>query len=165
MDRRHIAAGGLLLVGTLIGGSTFVLGSGAAIQNLSVDVILNDDFAGDVPQGDVTACTGVGIPPDQLVITLEGAVDDHWSGWVPSTITYELDIRLGAQTRTRTLTMSDGGYRRINSFVTFPDNESLTPSDRATVTVSLLHDGNTVETVSRTTPVTAQNLTCADSEG
>lgn len=168
MDWRHIIAGGLLVVVALIGGSTFLSGNGAtgaAIEDLSVTVILNDDFSGDIPQGTPNTCTGVGIPPDQLVVTFEGAVNDASSGWIPTSITYELAVRLGPHTATRTLNMSDGGYRQLNSFVTFPDEESFASGDRVTVNVSLRDGGDMVDMVIRTTPVAAQNLTCAEAAG
>lgn len=168
MDWRHIVAGGLLVTGALIGGSAFLSGdggTGAAVEDLSVTVILNDDFSGDIPQGTPSTCTGVGIPPNQLVVTFEGAVNDASSGWIPTSITYELAIRLGPHTATRTLNMSDGGYRRLNSFVMFQDQESFASGDRVTVNVSLRDDGDIVDTVTRTTPVTAQNLTCAEAAG
>lgn len=165
MDWRHVIAGGLLVIGALISGSPFVLGDGSGtetgIEEFSVSVTLNDDFGGDVPQGTPATCAGVGIPPGHLVVTFEGAVNDASTGLLPATVTYRLTIGLGPHTATRTLNVSDGGYRRLNSSVVFPDDDVFASGDRATVNVSLHDDDNTVDTVTRTTPVTAQNLTCA----
>jgi hypothetical protein len=161
MNRVRVAGGVALVFLVASGFYFFALGGGTStgsIKDVSVDVVLNDEMSEEAFEGESGSCLGAGPPPDHFVVTLEGVVNDEYSGRYVSDETYELVTRIGNGTDRRNKTVVDGGSERVNSMVMIPDDESVDSGQEATVTVSLEHNGDTVDSVERTVTVKEGNL-------
>jgi|GEM_PF-4697117 len=144
----------------------FVLGggglTGATVENVSADVSLNDEISERAIEGNSRSCISVGPPPDHFSVTVRGIVDDADSGRYVSSETYDVVTRIGEETAKRETEVIDGYTTQIRNMMIIPDDESVEPGEKATVTVSLEENGNVVDTVNKTVTVEEQNLRCAE---
>jgi len=142
----------------------FVLGGsgGAAVEDVTVDVTLNDEISEGLIEGGSRSCMGVGPPPDHFVVTVQATIYDEWSGRYVSQSSYEFVVQMNGKTRSRNITVIDSGTEEVNEFVTIEDDESISPGENATVKVSLEKGGDVIDSVRKTVTVKERNMTCAD---
>lgn len=171
MRPRYLVLACVLTFATIAGLGLLALGIGggaASIEEASVRVTLNDELTGeglDTGEDGVATCTTVGPPPDHLSVSLDGTIDSPTDAGYDATATYDLVVRLGNATDRRQVRVGEGASEHLTVPFLLEDDETVTPGDEATVTVSLVHDGRTVDAVERTATVRESNLECVDDGG
>lgn len=156
----RVAIGAFFLFLVAAGIYVFATGGtgGGSFEEISLDVALNDEISGDIDEGESGSCMGVGPPPDHFVVTLQGTVDDAWSGRYVSSDTYEIVTRIGGETDRSNTTVVDGESKQIHKTMFIPDDESVAPGERTTVTVSLEQNGEAVDSVESKVTVKERNI-------
>ena len=142
----------------------FVLGGsgGAAVEDVTVDVTLNDESLEEAIEGESRSCIGVGPLPGHFIVTVQATIYDEWSGRYVSQSSYEFVVQMNGETRSRNITVIDSGPEEVNEFVTIEDDGSISPGENATVKVSLQKGGNVIDSVEKTVTVKEQDMTCVD---
>lgn len=159
----YIIGGSLALTALWFGVSFFVLGAtGGTIQDVSVDASLNDEMSEEDLQG-IQGGSGagafVGPPPGQLVVDVEGTLNLNTpEGRYVDSATYQLVVQIGENTSATEIEAVADGPRQIEKTFFIQDDDSVNPSEKATVTVSLRHEGETLDTVSREVTVKERNM-------
>lgn len=160
MGIARVAIGAFFLFLVAAGIYVFSIGGsgGGNFEDVSLDVALNDEISEDIVEDGSGSCMGVGPPPDHFTVTLQGTVNDAWSGRYVSSDTYEIVTRIGGETDRSNTTVVDGGSKQIHKTMFIPDDESVAPGEETTVTVSLEKDGESVDSVQRTVTVKERNM-------
>jgi len=163
----YIVAGSLALSVLWFGTSYFTLGAtGGSIQDISLDVSLNDEMSESTFQGGSGVGTCVGSPPDHFAVDIEGTVDLNTpEGRYVTSTTYAVEARIGENTETKNVTASVDGERQVQDILMIEDDESVSPGERATVTVSLEHDAETLDSVTRNVTAKERNMRCSATGG
>lgn len=165
----YIVAGSLALGVLWFGVSYFTLGAtGGSIQDVSLDVSLNDEMSGSMIQGEGGAFAGscVGPPPDHFVVDIEGTLGLNTpEGRYVSSATYQLVVGIGENTSATEIEAVADGQKQVQDMLMIQDDESVAPGENATVTVSLKHDGETLDSVTREVTVKGQNMRCSGVSG
>jgi hypothetical protein len=159
----YIIGGSLALSALWFGVSFFTIGAtGGTIQDVSVDASLNDEVSEEDLQG-IQGGSGagafVGPPPGQLVVDIEGTLNLNTpEGRYVDSATYELVVQIGENTSVTELEAVADGPKQIQKTFFIQDDESVAPGENATVTVSLKHEGETLDSVSREVFVKERNM-------
>lgn len=159
----YIAGGSLALAALWFGVSFFVFGAtGGSFQEVSVDASLNDEMSErDLQgiQGGSGAGTFVGPPPDHFVVDIEGTLNLNTpEGRYVDSATYQLMVQIGENTSAAEIEAVADGPMQVQKTFFIRDDESVAPGESATVTVSLKHEGETLDSVSREVVVKERNM-------
>jgi hypothetical protein len=160
----YIICGSLAFSALWFGVSFFTIGAiGGSIQDVSIDASLNEmseeDFQG--MQEGSGAGAFVGPPPDHLVVDIEGTLDLNTPEGryaESSSATYQLVVGIGENTSVTEIEAVADGPKRVQKTFFIRDDESVAPSENTTVTVSLKHGGETLDSVSREVFVKERNM-------
>ena len=161
----YIIGGSLALSALWFGVSFFTLGAtGGSIQDVSLDASLNDEVSGSMIQGEGGAFAGscAGPPPDHFVVDIEGTLNLNTpEGRYVDSTTYQLVVRVGENTSATEIEAVADGPKRVRNMLMIRDDESVAPGENATVRVSLKHESETLDSVTREVTVKERNLRCS----
>lgn len=161
----YIVCGSLALSALWFGVSFFTIGAtGGTIQDVSVDASLNDEM----PEEDIQGIQGgsgagafVGPPPGHLVVDMEGILNLNTPEGryaESSSATYQLVVGIGENTSVTEIEAVADGQKQVQKTFFIRDDGSVAPGENATVTVSLKHGGETLDSVSREVFVKERNM-------
>lgn len=174
-DRTAVRVGKLGIAGIVfvlvlagVGAMAFGVGPDGRIEDLSVQVALNDELNPQTIEGGedgVVTCSSFGPPPDYLSVRLDGVIEDPSVGDdldLKTEYSYDLLVEVGNLSKSREVTVHEGGREPIAGAVVIEDDESLAPGDEVTVTVALRAGGRTLDSASRSTTVRNESQRCVD---